>query len=119
MYISRYDIEDISGMSSSDVSKFLISVKRHLPIEYHKEKTIRREEVQNGRKVTKIFNTVKVELYESIISTQKLLEKEHRFSAEKKIQKRLNTLLTIQLFLFDILECVFERELRENTREVA
>ena len=96
MYISRYDIEDISGMSSSDVSKFLISVKRHLPIEHHKEETIRREEVQNGKEVIRIFTTVKIELDESIKSTQKLLEKDHRFSVRKKIQKRLCVLLVIK-----------------------
>lgn len=96
MYISRYDIEEISGMNSSDVSKFLISVKRHLPIEYHKEKTIRREEIQNGKKVTKIFTTVKVELDESIKSTQELLNRDHRFSVKKKIQKRLDILLAIK-----------------------
>ena len=96
MYISRYDIEDISGMSSSDVSKFLIYIKRHLPNEYHKEETIRRDEVQNGKKVTKIFTTVKVELDESIKSTQKLLKRDHRFTVKKKIQKRLDILLTIK-----------------------
>ncbi len=96
MYISRYDIEEAVGMSSADISKLFISVKRHLPTEYCKEETIRREKVQNGKNIIKIFTTVKVELNESIKSTQELLERDHRFSIKKKIQKRLNTLLKIK-----------------------
>jgi len=96
MYISRYDIEEITIMNRTEVSKFLLSVKKHLPIEYLKEETIRRDEVQNGKKVTKIFNTVKVELNGSIKSTQELLEKDHRTTVKKKIQERLDMLLIIK-----------------------
>lgn len=96
MYVSRYDIEDISGMSSSDVSKFLISVKRHLPAKYWKEETTRREEIQKGKRVVKIFAVVKIDLDESIKSTQEVFEREHRFTIKDKIRNRLNTLLLVK-----------------------